>query len=143
MDTLTKDQRKKTMQAVKSTNSKIEKKLATELWKKGFRYRKNVKSIFGKPDIVFLKIRLAVFVDSEFWHGKNWEKHKNDHKSNIEYWHKKIERNMARDRLVNKKLRKEGWTVLRFWGIKIEKNIDICLNKIIVKIEELNDLQNN
>lgn len=70
------------MQAVKSIGSKIELALSKELWKLGYRYRKNDKSVFGKPDLTFKKYKIAVFVDSEFWHGKDWELRKHDHKSN-------------------------------------------------------------
>ena len=109
----------KTMQSVKSSGSKIEKKLAKALWNLGHRYRKNDKSVFGKPDLTFKRIKVAIFVDSEFWHGNNWNVHKYDHKTNKEYWYNKIERNIARDKLVNQTLSKEGWKVLRFWGLTI------------------------
>lgn len=130
MEYLSAEQRRKTMQAVKSTGSKIEKKLAKELWKRGHRYRKNDKTIFGKPDFSFKKIRVVIFVDSEFWHGKNWKIRKYDHKTNIQFWYDKIERNIRRDNKVNHILKKDGWLVLRFWGLDIEKKIDICINKI-------------
>src|SRR5690554_8238162 len=92
MDKLTKEQRRKNMQAVKSKGSKIETLLAKALWKKGYRYRKNDKTVFGKPDLTFKKYKIAIFVDSEFWHGKDWEKRKHDHKTNQDFWHAKIER---------------------------------------------------
>ena len=82
MDRLTKEQRRKNMQNVRSKDSEIELKLRSELWKKGFRYRKNFREVFGCPDIVFKKLKIAVFVDSEFWHGFDWENRKNDFKSN-------------------------------------------------------------
>lgn len=77
MDKLTKEQRTKNMKAVKSKGSKIENLLMKSLWQKGYRYRKNDKSVFGKPDIVFKSMKIAVFCDSEFWHGKDWEIKKN------------------------------------------------------------------
>ena len=116
MDKLTKEQRRKNMQAVKSKGSKIETALAKALWAKGFRYRKNDKTVFGKPDFTFKKYKIAIFVDSEFWHGKDWEIRKNDHKSNQDFWHKKIQRNIERDNEVNQKLKSDGWKVLRIWG---------------------------
>ena len=76
MDKLTKEQRRKNMQAVKSKGSKIETLLSKELWKRGHRYRKNNKSVYGKPDLTFKKHKIAIFVDSEFWHGKDWEARK-------------------------------------------------------------------
>lgn len=142
VDMLTKDQRRKNMQAVKSKGSKIEVALAKALWAKGFRYRKNDKSVFGKPDLTFKKYKIAIFVDSEFWHGKNWKKKKLDHKSNIEFWHKKISKNIKRDKDVNKKLLKEGWVVLRFWGKEIEKEIIKCI-KTIEKAVKNADRKNN
>lgn len=118
------------MQAVKSTGSKIEILLSKALFARGHRYRKNDKSVFGKPDLTFKKVKLAVFVDSEFWHGKNWTRRKFAHKSNKKFWHNKIERNIQRDKEVNKVLKKSGWTVLRFWGLEIEKRLEYCIIKI-------------
>ncbi len=118
------------MKAVKATGSKIETALAKALFAKGYRYRKNDRTVFGKPDLTFKKIKLAIFIDSEFWHGKNWKITKKDHKSNAEFWHKKIERNIQRDKEVNDKLKKEGWKVLRFWGEMIEKKLNTCIAKI-------------
>ena len=131
------------MQAVKSKDSKIEITLAKSLWKLGYRYRKNDKTVFGKPDITFKKIKLAIFVDSEFWHGKDWNKHKNDHKTNVEFWYNKIERNIQRDKEVNHKLKKEGWKVLRFWGKTITKNLQTCTKKIEQTINEIKRENNN
>ena len=74
MDKLNKEQRRKNMQAVKSYGSRIEVLLAKELWKRGYRYRKNNKKVYGKPDFTFKKYKIAIFVDSEFWHGKDWDK---------------------------------------------------------------------
>lgn len=136
MDKLTNEQRRKNMRAVKSKGSKIEVRLAKSLWEKGFRYRKNDKIVFGKPDLTFKKLKIAIFCDSEFWHGKNWDKKKHEHKSNIEFWHKKIERNIQRDKEVNEQLLKDGWKVLRFWGKDIEKNIDFCILKITNEVKK-------
>ena len=130
MDKLTKEQRRKNMQAVKSKGSKIEKALASALWSRGFRYRKNDKTVFGKPDFTFKKLKLAIFVDSEFWHGKDWDIKKEEHKSNQEFWINKIGRNIARDVEVNEELTKQGWVVLRFWGKEIIKNLASCVEKI-------------
>ena len=82
MDRLTPDQRHKNMQAIKCKDSEIELLLRRELWKRGLRYRKNSKSVFGHPDIVFIKKKVAIFCDSEFWHGYDWGKRKDDIKSN-------------------------------------------------------------
>lgn len=136
VDKLTKEQRRKNMQAVKSTGSKIETALAKMLYSKGHRYRKNDKTVFGKPDLTFKKLKIAVFVDSEFWHGKNWDERKNDHKSNQDFWHKKIERNIERDKEVNETLAEKGWITLRFWGSDIKKDLLNCTLKVEIAINE-------
>jgi|SRR5690554_3842082 len=136
MDKITKEQRRKNMQAVKSKGSKIEMMLAKKMWQKGLRYRKNDRTVFGKPDFTFKKYKIAVFCDSEFWHGKNWNIKKHEHKSNVEFWHQKIERNIQRDSEVNDYLFKRGWQVIRFWGKDIEKDLVNCVIKIEEKINE-------
>ena len=118
------------MRQVKNKDSAIELMLRKELWSRGLRYRKNVKAVFGKPDIAFIGKKIAVFCDSEFWHGYNWEERKNDFKSHQEFWIPKTERNMDRDREVTAKLESEGWTVLRFWGKEIKKNVSVCADII-------------
>lgn len=133
MDKHTPEQRRRNMQAVKSKDSQIELLLRKELWNRGIRYRKNSTKIFGKPDIVFIGKKIAVFCDSEFWHGYNWEERKKDFKSHQEFWIPKIERNMERDKEVTIKLESEGWTVLRFWGNEIKKNTAQCAD-IIEKV---------
>ena len=126
----TKEQISFNMKQIKNKNSKIEIMLRAELWKRGLRYRKNDKSVFGHPDIVFKGKRIAVFCDSEFWHGFDWENRKKDFKSNQEFWIPKIERNIQRDKEVNKYLEKEGWIVLRFWGKDIQKYVEDCADVI-------------
>ena len=130
MDKHTKEQRRKNMQAVKNKDSQIELLLRRELWSRGLRYRKNVNRIYGKPDIVFIGKKVAVFCDSEFWHGYNWEERKKDFKSRQEFWIPKIERNIERDVEVTVKLESEGWTVIRFWGNEIKKNTAQCADII-------------
>ncbi len=136
MDVLTSEQRSKNMRAIKNMNTKIEELLAKVLWKKGYRYRRNNKTIFGKPDFTFKKYKTAIFCDSEYFHGKDWETQKHRIKTNIDFWHKKIESNIERDKIVNTTLLKSGWKVIRFWGQDIEKNIDLCIDKIETAIEE-------
>ena len=137
MDKLTKEQRRKNMQANKSTGTKPELLLAKTLFARGHRYRKNNKTVYGKPDLTFKKIKLAIFVDGEFWHGKDWHERKNDHKTNQEFWNKKIERNIERDKEVNEELTKQDWTILRFWGKDIEKNLLSCVLQIESEIKNL------
>lgn len=130
MDRLTPAQRRKNMQHVRNKDSQIELKLRRALWHAGFRYRKNVRSVFGCPDVVFLRLKIAVFCDSEFWHGFDWENRKHDFKSRQDFWIPKIERNMARDREVNEHLTADGWKVLRFFGKQIKSNVDECVRVI-------------
>lgn len=139
MDKLTPSQRRKNMQHVKNKDSQIELKLRRALWHAGFRYRKNYRAVFGCPDIVFLRLKIAVFCDSEFWHGYDWENRKHDFKSHQEFWIPKIERNMARDREVNERLKAEGWTVLRFFGREIKNNVDECVKIIAATIAAKKD----
>ena len=132
----TKEQISYNMQQVKNKDSKIEVLLRKELWSRGIRYRKNVNRIYGKPDIVFIGKKVAVFCDSEFWHGYNWEERKKDFKSHQEFWIPKIERNMERDAEVTAKLESEGWTVIRFWGNEIKKNTAQCADRIEQAVRE-------
>jgi DNA mismatch endonuclease Vsr len=136
MDNLSKAQRRKNMQAIRSKDTSIEILLGKMLWVKGLRYRKNDKTVLGKPDFTFKKYKVAVFCDSEFWHGKNWEQSKHKIKSNKKYWLKKIEGNIERDKKVKSQLRKDGWKVIRFWAKEIENNSEKCLMKIISLINQ-------
>ena len=131
-DVLTKEQRHKNMQNIKSKDTQIELLLRKELWKRGYRYRKNYKNLPGKPDIVLTKYQIAIFCDSEFFHGKNWEvlKPRLERGDNSDFWISKISRNIQRDDEVNKKLLSQGWTVIRFWGNDIKHNIDDCIKVI-------------
>lgn len=131
-DVLTKEQRHKNMQHIRSKDTKIELLLRKALWQKGIRYRKNYTKITGKPDIAIMKYKIAVFCDSEFFHGKDWEEQKarllcGD---NGEFWVKKISCNIVRDNKVNQDLRAIGWTVIRFWGKEIKYNVDECIKVI-------------
>lgn len=130
MDRLTKEQRYKNMSANKGKGTNLELLFGKLLWNAGVRYRKNDKT-FGKPDFVIRKMRIAIFCDGEFWHGRNWEERKNDHKSNCDFWYSKIERNIRRDKEVNEQLKAQGWTVFRFWETEITKESDKCLNRIL------------
>ena len=118
------------MSRIRNKDTGIELALRKELWSRGLRYRKNVKTIEGKPDIAFIGRKVAVFCDSEFWHGYNWDERKNDLKKNREFWIGKIERNMQRDAEVNRILKEQGWIVLRFWGNQIKKNLSECADII-------------
>lgn len=132
MDNLTSEQRHRNMKNIRSKDTEIEIKLRKALWAKGYRYRKNVSELPGKPDIVITKYKIAIFCDSEFFHGKDWEilKPRLLAGNNSEYWTKKITRNMERDEENNKKLLFLGWTVIRFWGKDILKRTEECLQVI-------------
>jgi DNA mismatch endonuclease (patch repair protein) len=104
--------------------------LGKALWRAGIRYRRQY-AIWGKPDFVIVSRRIAIFCDSEFWHGYRWgERRRLEHKSNQSYWFAKIERNRARDRLVNRRLRQDGWLVVRFWEREILRDASGCAAEI-------------
>ena len=132
MDNLTKEQRHKNMQNIRSKDTGIEIMLRKALWAKGYRYRKNYNALPGKPDIVLMKHKIAIFCDSEFFHGKDWEvlKPQLEKGKNAEFWIKKISGNQQRDEEVNKQLQYLGWTVIRFWGKDIMKRTDECIQVI-------------
>lgn len=139
MDNHSPEQRHKNMKAIKSKDTKIEVMLRKELWTRGLRYQKNSKKVFGKPDIVFIGKKVAVFCDSEFWHGYDWDNKKKEFKSHQDFWIPKIEGNIARDKEVNDQLKRAGWTVLRFWGNDIKKNLQACADEIERTVKGKND----
>lgn len=126
----TKEQISYNMQKVRSKDSEIELLLRKALWNKGYRYRKNVKNVFGHPDIAFISKKVAIFIDSEFWHGYDWDNRKHDFKSHQEFWIPKIERNIARDKEVTAFLINNGWVVIRFWGREIKNDLQKCICQI-------------
>lgn len=132
MDVLNKEQRHKAMSHIKSKDTSIELALRKELWSRGYRYRKNYKALPGTPDIVLTKYKIVIFCDGELFHGNNWEvlRPKLLKGNNPEFWVKKIERNMERDRENDKKLLFMGWTVIRFWGNDILKKPEQCVKVI-------------
>ena len=134
-DNLTPEQRRKNMQAIKCRDTSIELALRKALWKKGIRYRKNYKLLIGKPDIVITKHKIAVFCDSDYWHGYDWENRSRRIKSNRDYWIPKIERNMERDKEVTESLERDGWLVLRFWEWQIRRQLDECVAEILSAVE--------
>lgn len=104
--------------------------LGKALWQAGIRYRKQY-PIFGKPDFVIVRRRIAIFCDSEFWHGYRWgARRRAQHKSNQPYWFAKIERNRMRDRAVNRQLRETGWVVVRLWERDIIADPFACARHI-------------
>ena len=132
MDNLTKEQRHRNMKNIKSKDTSIELLLRKALWKKGYRYRKNYTKLPGKPDIVLTKYKIAIFCDGEFFHGKDWiiNKERIERGNNSQYWIKKISRNMERDKENEQDLFFQGWTVIRFWGKDIKKDVEECIRVI-------------
>lgn len=139
MDKLTPEQRHRNMQNVHSKGTMIEILFAKLLHEAGVKYTKNDHKIVGCPDFVFKQRKVAVFLDGDFWHGKDWDIHRNDHKSNQKFWYTKIERNIERDKKVNAALIDAGWTVLRFWETEIIKTPDVCLNKVLRILQNKNN----
>ena len=134
MDVLTKSQRHKNMQRIRSKDTSIEIILRKKIWHAGYRYRKNVSTLPGKPDIVLTKYRICIFCDSEFFHGKDWDilKEKISHSP---YWLNKIEKNRERDAKIDQLLTMDDWVVLHFWGNDIKKYPDDCLQEVLETIE--------
>lgn len=122
----------KNMRKIHSKDTSIEIQLRKALWHKGYRYRKNYKALPGSPDIVLTKYKIAIFCDSEFFHGKDWEilKLRLEKGKNPDYWIKKIEHNRSRDFETDKKLLFLGYTVIHFWGQDIKKHTDECIQTI-------------
>jgi DNA mismatch endonuclease (patch repair protein) len=129
MDVHTPEQRHYNMSRIRSKNTKPEVKLMKALKEKKIWFTRHRADVFGKPDIVFKRKKIAVFVDSDFWHGR-----KHLPKSNQEFWIKKFERNRQRDEEVNTKLAEQGWTLIRLSEEEIKKNLEGCIEKIIEAI---------
>lgn len=121
---------RKRMSRVKLKGGKAETLLAKALWHDGFRYRRNDKKLPGSPDIAILKHHIAVFVDGEFWHGKDWETRKGRLKRNRKYWIEKIEENIARDVRNDRLLTQAGWVPIHFWEKEVMKNLPACVAEI-------------
>lgn len=132
MDRLTKEQRHRNMSNIKNKDTGIEVILRKALWERGYRYRKNYSALPGKPDIVLTKYRIVIFCDSEFFHGKDWDdlKKQLEGGKNADFWIKKISRNKERDEEINKQLMFLGWTVIRFWGKDIKKDVMQCVRVV-------------
>ena len=138
MDPLTPEQRHKCMSAIHSKDTSIEVLLRKALWHRGIRYRKNYAKLPGKPDIAITRYRIAIFCDSEFFHGKDWDtaRQRLERGGNKEYWINKITRNMQRDRENEQALQSLGWTVIRFWGKEIKKHTEECICQVEEAVRE-------
>jgi DNA mismatch endonuclease (patch repair protein) len=142
MDNLVSQQRSKIMRAIKSKNTKSEVILAKTLWHKGYRYRKHDKTLIGTPDLTFRKYKIAIFIDSEFFHGKDWHTLEQRLKTRKEFWKDKIQRNMAKDIHVNEALTLKGWKVLRFWDEEVKKSLYKTVHIIEKMIDEARSIIN-
>jgi DNA mismatch endonuclease (patch repair protein) len=127
MDTISKEKRSLVMARVRSKHTKFERAVADGLKKFGKSFTQHA-DVFGKPDIVSRKKKVAIFLDSCFWHGCRW--HCRTPKSKRSYWLSKIERNKTRAKIVNKKLRKDGWYVARFWEHQFQDDFDKSIKKV-------------
>ena len=119
-----------TMSRIRSKNTAIELSMRKALWDSGIHYRKNYTILPGTPDIAITKYQVAVFCDGDFWHGKDWVRKKARIKNNRDYWIDKIERNIKRDVRTDQALHALGWTVIRFWGSDIHKDLSGCIDDI-------------
>ena len=122
------------MQNIRSAGTAPETLIMYVLRRKNIYFAKNVKSIVGKPDIVFRRKKTAVFIDSDFWHMH--PKRFIMPKSNRMYWKEKVRRNKERDSEVNKKLRKAGWKVIRIWDYDVKRSVDKCIKKILKAVNQ-------
>jgi|SRR5690625_1119477 len=132
-DTITKEQRRKNMQAIKSI-SKLEGIVSRKLWNEGYRFRRNTKDLFGKPDISIKKYKVVVFIDSCFWH--QCPHHGNMPKTNREFWQRKLNRNIERDKEVNQYYRENGWSLKRVWEHEVKRDLDKVIGEIGGFIDE-------
>ncbi|MFA6550954.1 MAG: very short patch repair endonuclease [Patescibacteria group bacterium] len=133
-DSISKKKRSEIMSRVRSKDSKIEIEFRKKLWKSGFRYGKNSTKYFGKPDLMLLKYKTVIFIDSCFWHG--CKKHCRLPATNKKYWFAKINSNKKRDKGVNKYYKKYGWKIFRVWEHDIRKNSDKAITKITKFLNE-------
>ncbi len=132
MDCMTKAQRSRIMSKIRSKDTKAEVLLRKTLWHLGFRYRKNYRKLPGTPDIALTRQRIAIFVDGDFWHARDYRKHPGEKiASHKKYWRKKLSRNVERDKEVNDALTQEGWLVLRFWESDIQKKLEACVETVL------------
>jgi len=129
MDNLSKEQRRKNMQHIRSTGTVPERAIMKALKKRRIYFAAHVSKIIGKPDIVFRHKKVVVFIDSDFWHGH--PKRCIMPKTNSSYWKKKIEGNRKRDKLVNAELKNNGWKIVRLWEYDIKHSFEKVFQKVL------------
>ena len=128
----------KRMKELSHKKSKAESVLAKALWHRGYRYRLNYKQLPGTPDIAITKYKIAIFVDGEFWHGKDFEKNKLKLKNNKSYWIEKIGENIQRDIKNDRLLRQMDWIPIHFWSKEVTDYTELCIKEIQELINNLN-----
>ena len=127
-DRITSEQRSKVMSKIKST-SKLEDLVAHELFRRGVRYRRNNRQLLGKPDISISKYKIVIFIDSCFWHS--CPVHGTRPKSNVDFWNKKLNRNVEKAIEVNKFYESNNWNILRVWEHDIKGDFDNTIDRIM------------
>lgn len=141
VDRVSKDIRRKNMQAIKASKTKLENEVIKELWKRGFRFRRNVKDLFGKPDIAIKKYNIIIFIDSCYWHG--CPTHSEIPATNTNFWREKIQKNKERDIKVNDYYLTNNWNILRIWEHDLKQDFDQTINKIAKFIKISKELKIN
>ena len=129
----------KRMSHVKTKRNSAEIMIAKSLWHRGYRYRLNYKALPGSPDIALAKYRTAIFIDGEFWHGKDFEQRKTKLKNNKDYWIEKIQENIDRDLKNDKLLRQMEWYPIHFWSNDVIKYCNQCVEEVICLIDDINN----
>lgn len=129
----------KRMSHVKTKKNSAEVMLAKSLWHRGYRYRLNYKALPGSPDVALTKYRIAIFIDGEFWHGKDFEQRKTKLKNNKDYWIEKIQENIDRDLKNDKLLRQMDWYPIHFWSNDVIKYCNQCVEEVICLIDDINN----
>lgn len=129
----------KRMSHVKTKRNSAEIMIAKSLWHRGYRYRLNYKALPGSPDIALTKYRIAIFIDGEFWHGKDFEQRKTKLKNNKDYWIEKIQENIDRDLKNDKLLRQMDWYPIHFWSNDVIKYCNQCVEEVFCLIDDINN----
>lgn len=134
VDNLSAVQRQKAMRSVRNKNSQLELRVRSALHRRGLRFRLHGPNLPGRPDIVFASARVAIFLDSCFWHG--CARHFRAPKSNQEFWNRKIRANVERDARVLEAYRDSQWLVCRLWEHEVDSDFDACIDRIERTVRE-------
>lgn len=134
MDSLTPEKRSWNMSRIKGKDTSIEVKVRRYLFSKGFRFRKNDKRYPGKPDIVLPKYKTVIFINGCFWHMHPGCKQGRLPKSNVEYWRKKLEKNVLNDKLHIQQIERMGWSSIVLWECELKKDFDGVMEKLLKQL---------